>query len=97
MAWLALAPTPWTSTKKYITETQWTGYFYEGQFYITGSQSRTRTIYSQFYSAMTEAVADALALDLSDNANVTDAHSDRQNNAGAYSVTVTYDVKGAWS
>ena len=97
MAWLAAAPTPWTITKKYITETQWTGVIFEGQFYITGQLSRTRTIETQRYAAMTQAVADALAADLSNNANVVDAHAERENDAGAYAVLVTYDVKGAWA
>jgi len=97
MAWLTAAPTPWTTTKKYITERRWTGYFFEGQFYVTGELTRSRTIYTQFYSAMTQAVAEALAASLSSAANITDVHADRQNDAGAYSVTATYDVKGAWA
>jgi len=97
MAWLTSAPTPWTTSRKRIIEQQWNGYVMEGVFYITGQQSRTRTITTQRYAAMTETVANNLVDTLAATANVVDAHAERENDAGAYAVIVTYDVKGAWA
>ena len=97
MAWLTSAPTPWQTTRKVIVETQWNGYVNAGVFYITGQQSRTRTITTYKYAAMTKTCADALVDTLAVTANVVDAHSERENDAGAYAVIVTYDVKGSWA
>jgi len=97
MAWLTSAPTPWTTSFKVIVETQWNGYVMEGTFYITGQQSRTRTITTQRYAAMTETCARNLATTLAATTNVVDAHAERENDAGAYAVLCTTDVKGAWA
>jgi len=97
MSWLTSLPDPIRMSTEYLTEYQWKGYFLNGVFYVTGQESRTRTIYTNKYPAMDQTTADAAASTFNGQTNVVASKSVRQNKADGYAVFVTCDVKGTWS
>jgi len=91
MAWLDEPPEVWiVSNKNYLTEDLYI--IFGGEMHY----QRTRTITQDYKSGMTRTAAEALALDISDDDNVTEATSERANDGGAYRVNRTLEEYSGW-